>query len=90
MERSQGKDSQDRVSPKLRKYIRLQIVGMALFLSWPVAMMLADMYGLDFWIPHISILLVYGGVALFSVGDIGRRRLKEEEERESDSGNRQK
>jgi len=77
MGRSQKKDSQDGISPELRRYIRIQIVGMAIFLSWPVAMMLATMYGLDDIIPQISVLILAIAVIVFCIGLVGRQELKE-------------
>lgn len=77
MGKSQRKDSQDGVSPELRKYIRIQIAGMAIFLSWPVAMMLATMYCLDYIIPQISALLIIIALIVFAIGLVGRQELKE-------------
>jgi len=50
---------------------------MAIFLSWPVAMMLATMYGLDDIIPQISVLILAIAVIVFCIGLVGRQELKE-------------
>lgn len=81
METGQRKDSKLSVSPELRKYIRLQEIGMAVFLSWPVAMMLAAMYGLDAIIPVMSVLLIMVAVIIFAIGHVGRQELKEQSRR---------
>ena len=77
MERGQTENRKDGVTPELRKYIRIQIAGMAIFLSWPVAMMLATMYGLDYIIPQISALLIIIALIVFAIGLVGRQELKE-------------
>lgn len=84
MESAQRESRKHPVNPE-RKYIRLQTVGMSFVLAWPVAMMLAAMYSLEFWIPHISVLLIIIGTAFFSTGHIGRQELKEQREREAGS-----
>ena len=58
-------------------FIRIQITGMAIFLSGPVAMILADMYGLKYIIPQLSVLIFYIAVIVFCIGQIGRQELKE-------------
>jgi len=78
VETDQRKDSQDGISPELRKYIRIQVVGMAIFLSWPVAMMLATMYGLDYIIPQISVVIISIAVVVFCIGLVGRQELREQ------------
>lgn len=82
MERGQREIREDGVSPELRKIIRVQIVGMSIFLSWPVAMMLATMYGLDYIIPQISALLIIIALIVFAIGHVGRQELKERNARE--------
>jgi uncharacterized membrane protein len=73
-----GRESRkDRVNPA-RKYIRLQEIGLAFFLSWPVAMMAADMYGLQYIIPIMSVLLIGVAVILFAIGHEGRQGLREQ------------
>lgn len=84
----QRKDSSSQVSPGLRKCIRIQIVGMAIFLSWPVAMMLATMYGLDYIIPQISVVILALAVVIFCIGHVGRQELKEQREREANDKRR--
>ena len=77
MERGQRKDSQDGVSPELRKYIRIQIAGMSIFLSWLPAIMLADMYGLTYAVPQISVLLPMVALVVFLIGTVGKQEFKE-------------
>lgn len=64
------------VNPE-RKYIRLQVVGMSFWLSIPVAMMLAIMFGLDSITGQISALLFVVGCVFFSFGLVGRQELAE-------------
>jgi len=51
---------------------------MAIFLSWPVAMMLATMYGLDYIIPQISVVIISIAVVVFCIGLVGRQELREQ------------
>jgi len=76
-QRPQREIGKHQINPELRKYIRIQIVGMAIFLSWPVAMMMATMYGLDYIIPQISALLIVVALIVFSIGLVGRQELRE-------------
>ena len=62
-----------------RKYIRLQEIGLAHWLAWPTAMMLAAMYGLQHIIPVMSVLLLMVGVIIFAIGYVGRQELRERE-----------
>jgi len=78
METTEGTSRKDRVNPA-RKYIRLQEVGLAFFLSWPVAMMVATIYNLGYIIPIMSVLLIYIGVVIFAIGHVGRQELAERE-----------
>jgi hypothetical protein len=72
-----GRESRkDRVNPA-RKYIRLQIVGMAFGLAIPVMAILAGMYGFDRFVPQIAVLMLVIAVVIFGIGDIGRQELKE-------------
>lgn len=86
-ERTERENRKGGVNPE-RKYIRLQEIGLAFFLSWPVAMMVADMYDLQYIIPVMSVLLVYIGVTIFCIGHVGRQELKEQRERETMSNDR--
>lgn len=90
MERGQTKDSKDGVSPELRKCIRIQTIGMAIFLSWPVAMILADMYGLRTIIPVMSVLMILVAWVVFCIGLVGRQELKEQREREIDGDGKER
>ena len=77
MERDQKKHSERQITPELRTCIRLQTVGMSFVLAWPVAIILADMYGLESIIPIMSVLMVFTGVIIFAVGYIKRQELRE-------------
>lgn len=73
---------QDIVMNPERKFIRLQEIGLAHFLAWPVAMMIAVMLGLNTFaqLGIISILLCTSGMVFLSLGDIGRRELADQRE----------
>jgi hypothetical protein len=71
----------DRVNPA-RKYIRLQEIGLAFFLSWPVAMMLAAMYHFEAIIGQITVLIIVAAVIFFAFGHVGRQELTEREKGE--------
>ena len=79
MERGQGKDRSDKVSPALRKCINIQTIGMAFVLAIPVAMMLADMYGLRYLVPQIAVLLFAVGMIIFAIGTEQRRQVRARE-----------
>ena len=81
MDTTERENRKLQVDASLRKYIRLQEIGMAVFLSWPVAMMLAAMYGLDAIIPVMSVLLIMVAVIIFAIGHVGRQELKEQSRR---------
>jgi hypothetical protein len=66
----------DRVNPA-RKYIRLQEIGLAFLCAWPVAMQIAEMYGLGGIIPQISVLMLMVAEIFFVIGYLGRKELKE-------------
>lgn len=81
MERGQGKDSSDQVkSPELRRWINVQTIGMSFVLAIPVAMMVADMYGLQQQVPQIGVLLFMIGTVIFAIGHYGRRELRARED----------
>lgn len=80
---SQRKISSPQLDPELQKYIRIQTAGMAIFLSWPVAMMLAAMYGLDGIIPAISVVMIMVAMIIFFIGLVGRQELKEQRDKET-------
>jgi hypothetical protein len=63
-----------------RKFIRLQEIGMSCWLSWPVAMMLADMYGVFPLMVVLSPLLLITGVVIFAIGHYGRQDLRARED----------
>jgi fatty acid desaturase len=79
MAETTGRESgKNRVSPA-RKYIRLQITGMAFCLATPVMGILAGMYGFWNWAPQIAIGMVGAGVIIFIIGHDGRQKLTERE-----------
>lgn len=82
MESAQGKSSKHQVN-LLRRYIRFQEVGLAFFLSSPVAIMVAVMYGFEYLIPQIWVLMWAIGSIIFFIGHVGRQELKEQKERET-------
>lgn len=64
-----------------RRYIRIQEIGLAVFLSWPVAMVLTDKYELNCIIPAMSVLMVMSAMIIFFIGLVGRQELKERREK---------
>jgi len=70
----------DKVVNPARKYIRLQEIGMSCWLSWPVALILADMYSLHRFMGIITVLLIYIGVVIFAIGHYGRQELRARED----------
>ena len=81
METTQKPGHKNGVNPE-QKYIRIQIAGMAIFLSGPVAMQLATYYGLDYIIPQIAALLGIIALVVFFIGLVGKQELKERNTRE--------
>lgn len=75
-------DNKNKVVNPARKYIRLQEIGMSCWLSWPVALMLADMYDLHRFMHVMSVLLIYIGVAIFCIGHVGRQELRAKEDKQ--------
>ena len=65
------------IDPEKRKYMRFMQVGLSCILAWPVAIMLAAMYGLQNQVPIMSVLMVMIGLVIFAIGDIGRQELAE-------------
>ena len=78
MGRTGREDRKDKVNPE-RRYIRLQEIGMACWLSWPVALMLMDMYDLHRLMAVVSVLLLYIGVIIFAIGHVGRQEFRARE-----------
>ena len=85
-----GRESRKHPVNPERKYIRLQEIGMAHWLTWPVAMMLADMYHVQHIIPIMSVLLIYIGVVIFAIGYVGRQKLREQGQGQVDSDGKPK
>lgn len=50
--------------------------------------MLATMYGLDYIIPQISVVILALAVVIFCIGHVGRQELKEQREREANDKRR--
>lgn len=63
-----------------KRYIRVQTVGMAIFLSWPVAIMLAAMYGLEQITGQITIGMVMAAAIVFAIGTDKRERLRDKQD----------
>ena len=80
--RSERRDAKKRkaINPE-RRYIRVQEVGLAVFLSWPVAIMLATRYELNGIIPAMSVLMMMAALIIFFIGLVGRQELRERETR---------
>lgn len=89
METGQREDHKDGVSP-LRKYIRFQQIGCATIVAWPVGIMIASMFGLDYLVPQISVLVVYIGVTFFAIGHVGRQELRKERTTKTNGNDRPK
>lgn len=60
-----------------RKYLRFQEVGLSIWLAWPVAIMVASMYGLDRAVGVISVFMIVIGAIVFAIGHYGRQELRE-------------
>lgn len=76
----EGTDRENRkhpVDPEKRRYLRFMQVGLSCILAWPVAIMLAAMYGLKSLIPSVSVLMVMIGEIIFAIGYVGRQELRE-------------
>lgn len=80
MGRNAREGRKDKVVNPERRYIRLQEIGMSCWLSWPVALMLADMYDLHRFMGIITVLLLYIGVVIFAIGHYGRQELRARED----------
>ncbi len=63
-----------------RKYIRLQEIGLYIFLSWPVVMMLLAMCHLNRLIGQISVLIIVAAVFIFIIGYVGKQELRDKED----------
>jgi hypothetical protein len=57
-------------------------VGLSCILAWPVAIMLAAMYGLETEVPNMSVLMLTIGWIIFVMGHVGWQNLKERRQRE--------
>jgi hypothetical protein len=53
---------------------------MSCWLSWPVALMLAEMYGVFPLMVVLSPLLLITGVVIFAIGHYGRQDLRARED----------
>ncbi len=69
------------------KCMRFMQVGLSFVFAWPVAIMLAAMYGLKSMVPIMSVLMVGVGVLIFAFGYTGRQELKERELKGSEDKN---
>ena len=76
METTQKGNCKNVVNPE-QKYIRIQIAGMAIFLSWPVAIYLAGYCRLNIAMDILTVLMVLTAVIVFSIGTVGKQELKE-------------
>jgi hypothetical protein len=76
MDTGQRESRKPQINP-VRKYIWCQQVGMAIFFAWPVAIMLASMFDLDYIVVQMSVLMVGIAVLIFAIGHVGREELAE-------------
>jgi membrane protein YdbS with pleckstrin-like domain len=65
------------IDPEKRKCMRFMQVGLSCILAWPVAIMLAAMYGLESMVPIMSVLMVVIGAVIFTIGYVGKQELAE-------------
>lgn len=77
MEGTHRENSNHQVDPEKRKYMWFMQVGLSCILAWPVAIMLAAMYGLESLIPIVSVLMIMIGVLIFAIGNVGRQELQD-------------
>jgi len=70
------------IDPEKRKWIRFMQAGLSCILAWPVAIMLAAMYGLENIVPDMSVLMVMVGIILMAIGSDGWEQLKERRQAE--------
>ena len=75
MEETEREGRSDKVAEK-RKYLRIQYVGMGIFLSWPVAMQLVLYFRLGIRLEILSVLMIMVAVVVFAIGTVGRQELK--------------
>jgi len=54
--------------------------GLSFIFAWPVAIMLAAMYGLKTLVPVVSVLMVMVGVLIFAIGAVGRQELRDKKD----------
>jgi len=79
MERIKRESAERQVRLKA-KYIRIQIWGMAICLSTPVAWVLVGMYRLQSIVPLLIVVLPYTGVIIFAIGTTLRQELKDNQD----------
>jgi len=87
MEGTHRENNKHPVDPEKRKYMRFMQVGLSCILAWPVAIMLAAMYGLENIVPIMSVLIVMIGVVIFAIGYVGAQELRERELKGSEDKN---
>ena len=80
MEETGREGRSDKVAEE-RKYLRIQYIGMGIFLSWPVAMQLVLYLRLGIRLDILTVLMVLGSAIVFAIGTDGREKLKEQGKR---------
>jgi len=88
VEGTHREDSKSTIDPEKHKYMRFMQVGLSFIFAWPVAIMLAAMYGLESMVPIMSVLIVGIGVLIFAFGYTGWQELRERRRTEKDKSSR--
>lgn len=77
MDETHRENRSDKVALE-RRYLRVQYIGMGIFLSWPVAIQLTGYFGVRIALDMLSVLMVTVAVVVFAIGHVGRQELKEQ------------
>jgi hypothetical protein len=76
VERTETENRRHPIVREKLKCMRFMQVGLSCILAWPVAIMLAAMYGLENMVPIMSVVMVMIGVVVFAIGYVGRQELR--------------
>ena len=82
MEGTERENHSHSIDPEKRKCMRFMQVGLSCIVAWPVAIMLAAMYGLQNQVPIMSVVMVMIGIVIFAIGYVGRQELAEQKRAE--------
>lgn len=80
MDTTERGNSKHQIDPEQQKYMRFMQAGLSFIFAWPVAIMLAAMYGLKTLVPVVSVLMVMVGVLIFAIGAVGRQELRDKKD----------